>query len=66
VIVVEPSLKSIWPVAPVELTVAVYVTAWPTLDGLPGDELTVVVDAVVLTTSLKAVLTEPAKFVVPE
>jgi hypothetical protein len=43
--VVDPSVKVTVPVAPVGLTVAVKITAWPTDDGL-GEKLNVVVVAV--------------------
>jgi hypothetical protein len=42
------------------------VTACPTLDGLAGEEVTVVVEAVVLTTSFRVVLDEDTKLVSPE
>ena len=40
-IVVPPSVNATVPVAAAELSVAVYVTAWPTVDGLAGAEVTV-------------------------
>jgi predicted small secreted protein len=48
-IVVPASVNATVPLAALELIVAVYVTACPTVEGLTGDDVTVVVDDALLT-----------------
>jgi hypothetical protein len=64
-IVVPLSLNATVPVAPEAFTVAVYVTACPTLDGLAGDELTATLDAIALTVSVNVGLTDELKSPLP-
>jgi hypothetical protein len=52
-------------VAPEALTVAVYVTACPTLDGLAGDELTATLEPIALTVSVRVGLTDALKSPLP-